>query len=574
MDIAGLWMILVAFAFTTDVVSGQPLKVFILAGQSNMEGQGEMTSGAQGNLTYLVQNDPEGTFQHLVDNGGNWAVRDDVWIWYKRGGTTIVKGGLSAGYGVNAHCIGPELQFGHVMGELFDNQVLLIKTAWGGKSLAVDFRPPSSGYNKPPVAPGDQGYYYKEMMAIVADVLANLSTHFPAYGGQGYEIAGFGWHQGWNDRVNQSFNDEYEQNMANFIRDVRNDLGIPNLPFVIATTGMSGWDETHARALSLMAAQLAMATDYPEFKDNVAVVETRDFWRPAAESPANQAYHWNRNAETYFLIGNAMGEEMAGLLARKDIRVIDFNGDGNVNFKDFSHLVTYVGVNEPSVDIAPMPFGDDIVDARDVAAFIDYWLTDVLVLAHWKLDETEGSMAHDSVGNRDGTVHGDPNWQPSGGKLGGALELDGVGDYVTTEFVLNPVGGAFSVFAWIKGGSPGQAVISQTDGAGTGRNWLAANSSGGELTTGVRKVGRGAAPLISEFVITDGEWHRIGLVWDGSYRHLYADDEEVAMDSVPWEALESADGGLYFGVGNTLEAASFFSGLIDDIRIYNRAVTP
>ncbi|MBA7636855.1 hypothetical protein ES703_44483 [subsurface metagenome] len=294
-----------------------PLKIFILAGQSNMEGQGEMTSGAQGNLTYLVENDTEGTFQHLVDAGGDWVVRDDVWIWYKRGGTTVVKGGLSAGYGVNSHCIGPELQFGHVMGESYGNQVLLIKTAWGGKSLAVDFRPPSSGYDKVPVAVGDQGYYYMEMMAIVADVLANLSTHFPAYDGQGYEIAGFGWHQGWNDRVNQTFNDEYEQNMANFIRDVRKDLGIPNLPFVIATTGMSGWDETHPRALSLMAAQLAMAnaTTYPEFVGNVAVVETRDFWRTAAESPANQAYHWNRNAETYFLIGSAMGEEMIYLLA-------------------------------------------------------------------------------------------------------------------------------------------------------------------------------------------------------------------------------------------------------------------
>ena len=77
------------------------------------------------------------------------------------------------------------------------------------------------------------------MLDIVADVLANLSAPFPAYGGQGYEIAGFGWHQGWNDRVSQTYNDEYEQNMANFIRDVRNDLGIPNLPFVIATTGMS-----------------------------------------------------------------------------------------------------------------------------------------------------------------------------------------------------------------------------------------------------------------------------------------------------------------------------------------------
>jgi len=225
-------MVLVALAFTTEALAQRPLKVFILAGQSNMEGQGEMTSGAQGNLTYMVQNDPNGTYQHLVDGDGDWVIRDDVWIWYKRGGSVVVKGGLSAGYGVNGHCIGPEMQFGHVIGDAYEDQVLLIKTAWGGKSLAVDFRPPSSGYDKPPAAPGDQGYYYKEMLDIVADVLDNLATHFPAYQGQGYEIVGFGWHQGWNDRVNQGFNDQYEQNMANFIRDVRKDLGVADLPFV------------------------------------------------------------------------------------------------------------------------------------------------------------------------------------------------------------------------------------------------------------------------------------------------------------------------------------------------------
>jgi hypothetical protein len=317
-NILRLCAVLVAFAFPAKVLSAGPLKVFVLAGQSNMQGQGEITDGAQGNLQYMVDTDPA-TFGHLKDAGG-WVVRDDVWVWYERDGSTLIKGGLSVGQGAANDTIGPELQFGHVIGDYYDDQVLLIKTAWGGKSLAVDFRPPSSGWSiNPPVAVGDQGYYYQEMLNIVADVLANLSTHFPAYEGQGYEIVGFGWHQGWNDRVNQTYNDEYEYNMANFIRDIRSSehgFGIPNLPFVIATTGMSGWGETHPRALSLMEAQLAMAdaNTYPEFEGNVAVVETRDFWRTVAQSPADQNYHWNRNAETYFLIGNAMAEEMAGMI--------------------------------------------------------------------------------------------------------------------------------------------------------------------------------------------------------------------------------------------------------------------
>lgn len=557
---------LIALAFPAKSFS-VPLKVFILAGQSNMEGQGEMTSGEQGNLTYLVQNDPDGTFEHLVDNGGAWVVRDDVWIYYKRGGTTEVTGGLSAGQGVNDHCIGPELQFGHLMGDAFDNQVLLIKTAWGGKSLAVDFRPPSSG--------GTVGPYYTEMLDIVADVLANLSTHFPTYEGQGYEIVGFGWHQGWNDRVNQTFNDEYEFNMANFIRDVRNDLDIPNLPFVIATTGMSGWEEDHPRALSLMEAQLAMAdaNTYPEFEGNVAVVETRGYYRPASESPADQGYHWNRNAETYFLIGNGMGEEMDRLLARKDVRILDFDSDGNVNFADFCTFVAYLDANDPLADIAPMPFGDDRVDIMDVAAFVEHWLADVLAFAHWKLDEVEGDVAIDEVGDANGLLHGDPNWVATGGRLGGALELDGIDDYVGTDYVLDPSAGPFSVYAWVKGGGPGQVVISQTNGTGRGWSWLCADSAGNLMTDLRSPSGRVyLSPLVSDMAITDGDWRRIGLVWDGTYRYLYVDGSEVKKDSEPQPQLSDATGGLYFGAAKTLAPETHWVGLLDDIRIYDQAV--
>lgn len=101
--------------------------------------------------------------------------------------------------------------------------------------------------------------------------------------------------------------------MIQFIKDVRKDLGVPKLPFVMATIGMSGWDESHPRALSLMEAQLAVE-GYPDFIGNVKVVETRDFWRDVEDSPANQSYHWNRNAESYFLIGKSMGESMIDIL--------------------------------------------------------------------------------------------------------------------------------------------------------------------------------------------------------------------------------------------------------------------
>jgi len=150
------------------------------------------------------------------------------------------------------------------------------------------------------------------MMEIIADVQSNLATYFPAYNGQGFEIIGFGWHQGWNGRVNAAYTAEYEENMANFINDVRFELGRPDLPFVIATTGM-GEGSTYT-AIELAQLELENYTTYPEYDGNVAVVDTKSFWRTIAESPTDQIYHWNRNAETYYLIGESMAQEMVAMV--------------------------------------------------------------------------------------------------------------------------------------------------------------------------------------------------------------------------------------------------------------------
>lgn len=292
----------------SPALAAEKVQVFVLAGQSNMQGHGKINSDAnegQGSLTWMVRN-PETApkFQHLIDPQGQWRERDDVLIWYFER-----RGKLAPGFGVQTGFIGPELGFGQVVGEALEAPVLLIKLAWGGKSLGQDFRPPSSG--------GEVGPYYREVVTQTRQVLAEAKTLFPEHADRGFELAGFGWHQGWNDRINQQFNEEYERNMANFIRDIRKDLGVPKLPFVIAETGMSGPEETHPRALSLMQAQAAVAK-YDEFQGNVAFVGTRNFYRPPEQSPSRQGYHWNSNAETYYLIGESMGQAMVKLLERKE----------------------------------------------------------------------------------------------------------------------------------------------------------------------------------------------------------------------------------------------------------------
>ncbi len=316
----------VTLAQSAAVAEEKRLQVFILAGQSNMEGHGLVPSVAKqnegrGSLEYLAKNSATAArFRHLLDSSGQWVSRPDVMITY-----LDRRGALRPGFGAKEDRIGPELGLGTVVGNALDEPVLLIKCAWGGKSLAIDFRPPSAG--PVPHKLGDRereaiekdpsivGKYYREVLSITRGVLADLKTHAPHYNGQGYDLAGFGWHQGWNDRINDAFNNEYESNMAHFIRDMRRDLAVAKLPFVIAETGMTGPGETHPRALSLMKAQAAVA-DYPEFKGNVAFVKTQSFWRPKEESPSGQGYHWNQNAETYYLIGEGMGSAMLKLLGK------------------------------------------------------------------------------------------------------------------------------------------------------------------------------------------------------------------------------------------------------------------
>ena len=252
----------------------------------------------------------------------------------------------------------------------------------------------------------------------------------------------------------------------------------------------------------------------------------------------------------------------------------DFNGDGVVDGADFSIMVDHWHMDEPLCDIAPEPFGDGIVDVQDLVLLSEYLLNEIddpTLVAHWALDEAEGGIALDSVsdnGDSDGYVIGEPIWQPDGGQVNGAILLDGVDDYIITAPVLNPSVGPFSVLAWIKGGAPGQAVLSQAGGA----NWLCTDSLEGNLMTELKASGRGSAELLSQTIITDGNWHRIGLVWDGSHRQLYVDGVAVAEDTQV--NLEESANGLYIGTGKAMEPGTFWSGLIDDIRIYNRAVRP
>jgi len=224
-------------------------------------------------------------------------------------------GDLSVGFGVGgftslakrAH-IGPEYGFGFAIDAALNEKVLIIKTAWGGKTLCGDFRPPSSA-----TANKSTGFYYKQMVQYVADVLApaNLTKLFPDLTGVTPQVVGFGWDQGWNDGCGVECTNEYEANMVNLIKDLRKEWQNPDMAASIPVSGFDGWGQKNSRRLGIINAQFGAcnATRHPGQHHCVAE-ETRGFWRDFKNSPVNQGYHWWHNAESYWLIGQAMGTGM------------------------------------------------------------------------------------------------------------------------------------------------------------------------------------------------------------------------------------------------------------------------
>jgi alpha-galactosidase len=313
-----------------------PVKVFILAGDYSMSGTVKVSLlKSQANQTERKER-----FRHLFHDG-QWVVREDVWIknFYR-------KGNLTVGFGQTQDHFGPELEFGHVVGDHFDEQVLLIKTCYG-ESLGWEFRPPSAGLPAQAILENQlrrlqtknpnttltdveksYGAAYRGMLRDVQQPLANLGKLFPSYQGQGWELAGFVWFQAWADMIDPDYNRFYIENLAHFIRDVRRDLKAPHLPFVIGQLGVQGASGLKGADVEFRAAQASVA-QLPEFRGNVKLVATDPFWDHEAHAVykklsqktqdefdragCDAPFRYLGSPKTICQIGRAFGEAMIEL---------------------------------------------------------------------------------------------------------------------------------------------------------------------------------------------------------------------------------------------------------------------
>ena len=292
-----------------------PVQVYVLAGQSNMQGHASLRT-----FEYLVYNEETAEdYEHLKDRMGRWVERKDVWVWTTDGERS---GNLKPGFGADEWQVGPELGFGWTVGRKLDRQVLIIKTCWGGVAVKKGFLPPGAG------GPGKR---YTGMIEHVKNVLDEPGQHFPGYDeGRGYDLAGFVWFQGWNDMIDreQRKNDYagYTEKLAQLIRDVRKDLDAPDMPVVIGELGVGG----EGQKTEFRRAQKAVA-DVPDLKGNVTFVETHPFWEPEVEKlvkegvwkgpnwpefynvGSQKAYHYLGSGRMMYRIGTAFGEAMLEL---------------------------------------------------------------------------------------------------------------------------------------------------------------------------------------------------------------------------------------------------------------------
>ncbi|MCE2800216.1 MAG: sialate O-acetylesterase [Planctomycetaceae bacterium] len=308
-----LWVLLCFWNLSSTALSEdtkKPLQIYILAGQSNMQGHAKISTFEHIGMDAATKP----MLDLMIDAKGKPTVCQRVWISSIGCAESEQTGKLTAGFGASPEKIGPEFTFGIYTQMLTDAPILIIKTSWGGKSLHTDFRPPSAGpyvFNETLLSnlakqgkdlsairaakEKETGVYYRQMIDHVKYVLSDIQRIIPDYDSSvGYELAGFAWFQGWNDMVDSGTYpnrdkpggyDQYSQALAHLIRDVRTELKAPKMPFVIGVLGVGGptdqygadqlrYKSTHDQFRAAMAAPALL----PEFQGNVATVLTEKYW--------------------------------------------------------------------------------------------------------------------------------------------------------------------------------------------------------------------------------------------------------------------------------------------------------
>ena len=473
----------------------KPIKVYLMAGQSNMEGH----NGFGVNL-----------LDQFPDLKGIEKPRDDVWcVWPGK-----ISGPLEPRFGgaPNAeNMFGPELVMGKILGDAVDQPIVMFKSAVGGTQLHTRWRPPSAVKR----AGGEVGDLYKDMMRQFHRFLADPKVAYPPYQGQGFEVAGFVWFQGENDTLAQTdpndpktgFWNYYEQNLRDLIHDVRADLAVPELPVLIYQIGPAPvWNRKHGGDI-VRAAQKKVA----EQDGHAAWVSTMDL---------NPLAHYD--SVSMIKIGERGGKALL------PFALAPVKQDNAATIKASAKYAARPAPVDPPGDLASLRKG---------------------LVGYWSLDDGQGSTVKDSAGKADGEIVGGGRWMP--GVRGKCLQLCG-GQYVKAPAYKDVLGASgnienLTVSYWYRANYYGSGRVGKSTGKQVERtpdNWYystTANTGGWDVTCMGNKGGVfftamfGGGPKGFKFnggagdIISDGfDWHHVAAIYDGSRKAF-----EIYIDGQP-----------------------------------------
>ncbi|MFH1883455.1 MAG: PA14 domain-containing protein [Planctomycetota bacterium] len=193
------------------------------------------------------------------------------------------------------------------------------------------------------------------------------------------------------------------------------------------------------------------------------------------------------------------------------------------------------------------------------------------LVGHWRFDEGSGNTAHDQSGNgNDGTLINDPVWAI--GIINGALQFDGIDDHVNCGNgpSLN-VTDAVTIAAWVKLNSVPPAFSVLIAGK-YGAYWLEwRDTKLLSLSMFINGAYNGSGPTLD---LADGDWHHIALTYDGTHKKGYHNRQEVFSERASG-AIDVSGANFLVGEGHPASASynGCPDGLIDDVRVYNRALT-
>jgi chitodextrinase len=280
------------------------------------------------------------------------------------------------------------------------------------------------------------------------------------------------------------------------------------------------------------------------------------------------------------LVGTASDDGRPNPPAAITVNWTKVSGPGTVNFSASNSLSTTASFSVAGTYVLRLNVSDSALGATDDVAIIASAAGGPPpvsgLVAHWRLDEGGGSSAGDAAGSYTGTLANGAQW--TGGQIAGGVGLDGVDDYIALPG-LDVAGSALTIAAWVRStafsSSVDQRFVSKAAGtAEQDHYWMLGQTmvaGQNRLRLRLKTNGNTATLVASSGNLPVGTWYHAAATYDGANMRLYVNGVEVGS-LVKTGALTTSSSASV-NIGRNPDGSNYMSGVIDDVRIYNRGLT-